>query len=177
MSPRIHAVIAATILLAAPLAARAQASLNIAAGMNAPMSDLGDVADIGYTVAAGLNFKPLLLPVGFRLEGAYNGLNLKDSNGDVRIISGTANLVFSLSPLPSSPYLIGGIGLYNSRVNFTGLGSAGDKTAFGINGGGGLRFPLVGFTPYFETRYHVMLGNKNDGTNYQFIPITFGVLF
>ncbi|MEO8336567.1 MAG: hypothetical protein ABI664_16420 [bacterium] len=51
------------------------------------------------------------------------------------------------------------------------------QTAIGINGGGGLRFPVAELTTYFEARYHVMLGDGNDGTNYQFIPITFGAVF
>jgi hypothetical protein len=161
----------------APNVARSQISLSIAGGVNAPVGALGDLVDLGYNVAAGLNVGGSALPIGLRFEGAYNGLRLKDNGGDVRIIAGTANAVLNVGNTPNAPYLIAGLGAYNRRLNFDNLGSTSDKTVLGINGGGGLRFPLSGITTFFEARYHVMLGNRNDGTNYQFIPITFGILF
>jgi hypothetical protein len=164
-------------LISVPGVAHSQMSVSIAGGVNAPVSDLGDLADVGYNVAAGLNIGGSVLPMGLRFEGAYNGLRLKDNTGDVRIIAGTANAVLNVGTASNAPYLIGGIGAYNRRLNFDNFGSSNDKTVLGINGGGGLRFPLSGITTFFEARYHVMLGNRNDGTNYQFIPITFGVLF
>lgn len=164
-------------LTTAPTVAHSQTSLSIAGGLNAPVSDLGDFTDLGYNVAAGLNFGGSVLPIGLRFEGAYNGLRLKDNSGDVRIIAGTANAVFNVGKASNAPYLIGGIGAYNRRLNFDDIGSTSDKTVLGINGGGGLRFPLSGITTFFEARYHVMLGDRSGGTNYQFIPITFGILF
>jgi hypothetical protein len=165
------------VLFTAPAVAHGQTSLSIAGGLNAPISDLGNLADLGYNVAAGLNFGSSVLPVGLRFEGAYNALRLKDNSGDVRIIAGTANAVFNIGKASNAPYLIGGIGAYNRRLSFDDIGSTSDKTVLGINGGGGLRFPLSGITTFFEARIHVMLGDRNDAANYQFIPITFGILF
>lgn len=171
----ILAIVGAAILAMVPTAVRAQSSLTIVGGLTAPVGTLGDIADIGYYVAAGLNLGGTSIPVGTRFEGAYNGLSLKKSTGDVRIISGSANAIFNVGKTPDAPYLIAGLGAYNRNISSSGSGSS--KTVLGINGGGGLRFPLSGLSTFFEARYHVMLGKGSDGTNYQFVPITFGILF
>lgn len=168
-------------LLAASLAApghlRAQSSFLVAGGINAPVGRLGDIADLGYNVAVGLALGGPIVPVGLRIEGGYNGLGFKGGGGDVRILTGIANAVFNVGPTSDAPYLIGGLGVYNRSFS-TSISSYGSsRTVVGINGGGGLRFPLSGLTTFFEARYHIMLGNSTDGTNYQFIPITFGIVF
>jgi hypothetical protein len=177
MKFRLFAVAAATILAVNAVPASAQLSFSVAGGLSAPVSDLGDLADIGYNVAAGLNVGAPLLPVGFRFEGAYNGFQIKNSGGDVRIISGTANAIYNLGRTNDAPYLIAGVGGYNRQLTINRLGTSDGKTVLGLNGGGGLRFPLGGISTFFEARYHVMLGDSMEATNYQFIPITFGIVF
>jgi hypothetical protein len=152
--------------------ALSQAQLSVSGGIAAPVSDLSDVADLGYNVNAGLNFGGTRLPIGARFEGSLNGFNLKDINEDVRILNATANAIVNLGQQSGSPYLIGGVGLYNSK-----FGNADSENAVGVNLGGGLRFPLGTLNTFFEARYHAMLGDRSDGANLQFIPITFGILF
>ena len=159
-------------LMLAPNRSAAQASLSVALGAAAPVGDFGDAADLGYTVGVGLNFGGTRLPIGLRFEGAYNGFGLKNSDSDVRVINGTANAVANFSRQADSPYLIGGLGIYNSK-----FGRLGSESAVGVNLGGGLRFPLTGFTTFFEARFHAMLGEARDGANLKFIPITFGIIF
>ena len=149
-----------------------QAQLSVSGGVAAPVSDLSDVADVGYNFAAGLNFGGTRLPIGARLEGSLNGFNLKNFNEDVRILNATANAIVNLGQQAGSPYLIGGLGIYNSR-----FGEADSENAVGVNLGGGLRFPLGNFNTFFEARYHAVLGDQDDGANLHFIPITFGILF
>lgn len=67
-------------------------------------------------------------PIGLRFEGAYNGLQIKDSGGDVRIISGTANAIFNIGHSGDAPYLIAGHGGYNRRLTVNPFGSTRDKT-------------------------------------------------
>lgn len=167
----------AAALMISPVAIRAQTSLSITGGVSAPVSTLGDATDLGYHVGAGLNLGASALPVGLRFEAGYDGLGLKSGGGDVRIISGTANAIFNIGVTKDAPYLIGGLGAYNRNVSTPSFGYGSGKTALGINAGGGLRFPLSGLTTFFEARYNVMLGSASDGTNYQFIPITFGIMF
>ena len=181
MIRRLLSVLAAGALAGAPamLSAQSSMSLSVSGGVAAATGDLGDAADLGYNVAAGLNFGGTRLPVGLRFEGAYNGFGLKNNvDGDVRILTGTANAVFNLSQTPDSPYLIAGLGAYNRRVSGgTNFRFSDSKTTTGINIGGGLRFPLSGLSTFFEARYHRMLGESGQGANYQFIPITFGIMF
>jgi hypothetical protein len=152
--------------------ALSQAQLSVSGGIAAPVSDLSDVAELGYNVNAGLNFGGTRLPIGARLEGSLNGFNLKDFNEDVRILNATANAIVNLGQQAGSPYLIGGLGIYNSK-----FGNADSENAIGVNLGGGLRFPLGTLNTFFEARYHAMLGDRGDGANLQYVPITFGILF
>ena len=163
----------ATLLAISPLhPALSQARLSVSGGIAAPVSDLSDIADVGYNVNAGLNFGGTYLPIGVRLEGSLNGFNIKDVSDDVRILNATANAIVNLGQQAGSPYLIGGLGIYNSR-----FGSADSENALGVNLGGGLRFPLGTLNGFFEARYHAMLGDRSHGTNLQYVPITFGLVF
>jgi len=173
MQRRLIAVALFLCSLAAPSAAlSAQTNVNITAGVAEPVKDLGDAADLGYHVAAGLNFGGTRLPIGARIEGALNGFNLNGLDESVRVWNVTANAVLNLTQRPDSPYLIGGLGWYESK-----FGQAAYEGAVGVNLGGGLRFPVGQLTTFFETRYHAMLGESGRGANLQFIPITFGVVF
>jgi hypothetical protein len=177
MIKRFLATIVVASVLSAASNAQAQVSLLVSGGLNAPVGRLGDVTDIGYIVTGGLNLGAPISPVGARLEGSYSGLGYKGGGGDVRLISGTANAIFNLGATSDAPYLIAGLGAYNRSSGSSSFGYGGGSTVVGINGGAGLRFPLSGLSTFFEARYHLMLGNDADGTNYQFIPITFGISF
>ena len=63
-------LLGSALLLASPQSLRAQTSLSISGGLAAPVGDLGDYADLGYTLAAGINFGGTRLPIGARFEGA-----------------------------------------------------------------------------------------------------------
>ena len=172
------AVGVAAVLALSAASANAQVSFGVAAGVNAPINSLADLAEAGYNVAGSVNFAAPTNPFGVRLEGAYNGLQLRGpAGGDVRIITGTANGVFNINKTPSSPYLIAGFGAYSRRITVDPVGNTGDKTVFGINGGGGLRFPLSGISTFLEARIHFMMGSKGDEADFQFIPVTFGIVF
>jgi hypothetical protein len=75
----------------------------------------------------------------------------------------------------ASPYLIGGVGMYNSKIDadddeFDTEG----QTDFGINIGIGTKFNLSGFGTFAEIRYHNIF---TEGSSTQFLPITFGIMF
>lgn len=166
-------LVAAGLLGLAPIGiVHGQARLSVAGGIAAPMSDLGDVADLGYNVAAGLNFRGARLPMSGRVEGSLSSFGLKDFPEDVRILHLTANAVVDLGQQSESPYLIGGLGLYNSKFR-----DAGSENAAGVNLGGGLRFLIGDLHTFFEARYHAMLGEAGARANLQYLPITVGVMF
>lgn len=173
MRSRLVAATIAAVLAVLPLGiAAGQARFSVSGGVAAPMSDLGDAADLGYHIAAGLNFGAALLPIGARIEGSLSQFSLKNLNEDVRILNATANAVVNIGRGNDSPYLIGGLGIYNSK-----FGNNDSENAVGANLGGGLRFPVGGLNAFFEARYHAMLGDRGAGANLQYIPITFGIVF
>jgi hypothetical protein len=172
MRGSLYAVLVAGILTLSPQALSAQARFGLSGGFSAPVSDLSDEAETGYNITAGLFFGGTHVPIGGRVDASLNGFSLKKSSDDVRVIDVTVNGVVNIAQVPTSPYVIGGVGIYNSK--FADLDS---QTAVGLNLGGGLRFPVGDNTTFFEVRYHLMLGDREVGANLQYIPITFGVVF
>lgn len=187
MTRRLLAALAAGALLTLPAAARAQGSMSVlvSGGLSVPMSDLSDNSNSGYNVNLGLAFGAPFLPVGARIEGGFSSFDGKTnslvgggaSGTSTRVASATANAVLHLGPSGVAPYLIGGLGIYNRRFSSDVTDASDSRTTAGVNIGGGIRFPLSGISTFLEARYHVMLGNQEEGTNLQFIPISFGVQF
>ena len=146
----------------------------IGGGAALPTSDLSDGASTGFNVTGTIGWNPQMIPLGIRVDGAYNRFGLKGgASGDIHFSSVTGNLVYKVPAASVSPYLIGGAGWYNAAVNLTGFGSGSDNH-LGWNVGGGISMPLSGFDTFIEARYNQVQG---DGGSLKFIPITFGVMF
>jgi hypothetical protein len=163
---RVGIVLAA--MFVAAQAAHAQTSFGIAAGASLPMGDASDVYETGYHATLSLGIKPPLAPLGLRVEGMFNSFGLKDLDESVRVLGITGNGTFTIMP---TAYLIGGIGMYNSKASVTGAESSSD---FGFNIGAGVNIPLTGFGTYIEARYHHI---PMDGGNFQMLPISVGIRF
>ncbi len=176
MIRRLFTLAVGSALAAAPMALHAQSSLTVSGGLSAPVSTLGDASNLGYNLAAGLQLGGTILPIGARLEAAYNSFGFKNGGGDTRIVSATANAVYNIGHTADAPYIIGGLGYYNRAFTNTGINST-DANALGVNAGAGLRFPLAGLSTFFEARFHAMLGEERNAGTYKFIPITFGIAF
>lgn len=140
-----------------------------------PTSDLSDFAGTGFngTITVGLN--PAMIPLGIRIDGAYNQFGVKNAfgGGDVKFISVTGNLVYKLPAATVSPYAIGGVGLYNAALDLPGFPTD-SENRFGWNIGGGISLPLSGFDTFIEARYNQV---QTEGESLKFIPITFGIMF
>lgn len=172
------AVSSLLILLAAPNAARAQgataATFNAFAGLSLATGDFGDRNDAGYSFGAGVGMRQGLSPLAFRAEGVYNEFSQKFAGSKAHATGFTANAIYEFLTGPTSafvPYAIGGIGYYTTREPdpFFDVES---QSNVGWNLGGGVRFPLSGFSVYAEARYHSV-----SSSGVQFAPIVFGVSF
>ena len=172
-------------LVSLPFAARAQMStvakpfqFGIAAGAALPMSDLKDATDMGFNVTGTIGFHPQLIPLGIRVDVAYNSFAIKNEfniNGKVNFTSVTGNLVWSIPSEVVSPYFIGGAGLYHTAVDIPNVfGDSNNR--FGFNIGGGIKMPLSGFDTFLEARYN-QVSSSNGDPSLKFIPITFGLMF
>lgn len=165
---------AGTTLAAGQLSAQSYkpVSLGIAAGAAIPVGDLSDRWNTGFNGTVGLGLSSVGTPIGLRFEAMYNKFFGRDDVGnppDIRVIGGTANLVYSLPGQGIRPYLIGGGGYYGVKRE-----DLESQNKFGLNGGIGAMFPLSGFNTYAEARFHHVF---TDGNSAQFIPVTFGILF
>ena len=158
-------------------------SIGISGGATIPVGDFGNFYTTGYNGTASLMFKSIGSPLGFRIDGMYNRLSVKNdafvpdgaggSVNSVSIAGANANLVYSLPGTGITPYLIGGGGIYSMKTHSDGFDSNAENK-FGVNGGIGASFPLSGFNTFVEARFHHVF---TDGSATQFIPVTFGISF
>jgi hypothetical protein len=172
--------VAAIALVAAPRVSHAQLglvkpfSLGVAGGGSLPMSDLSNTSNTGYngTVAMGINLP--FLPVGLRVDGAYNSFGMKSAaDAKLHVISATGNLVVRLPSVGVAPYLIGGAGMYMAGITAPGVTSD-TQNHLGWNAGAGVSLPLSVFKAFVEARYNRISAN---GASTEFVPVTFGIMF
>lgn len=166
----------AAILTGAQLSAQSPkpVTLGLAAGAAIPVGDIADFANTGYNGTVSLGLSSLGTPLGIRFEGMYNkllGRNDVGNQPDLRILGGTANLVYGLPGVGIRPYLIGGAGYYSVKPDLPNFES---ENKLGLNGGIGAMFPLSGFNTFIEARLHHVF---TDVSSTQFVPVTFGILF
>jgi opacity protein-like surface antigen len=175
------------LLAAAPLAlalttAAAQAqtttarpvSFGLAGGLSIPTGDAGDQIETGYVVGGLLELARPASPLAFRLEVDYqrfgSTLDLPGA-GDLRVISGVANVLYKFAGETARPYLLGGLGLFNTGATDEGSES---ETDFGANVGVGLELPLSGITVFGDVRYQSIFASPD---NVNLIPIRVGIRF
>lgn len=149
-------------------------SIGIAGGGALPMSDFADVSKTGYNGTLVVALKLPMIPVGLRLDGAYNHFSTKAVDGNTQVASVTGNLTYNLPSIGISPYLIGGAGMYSSLAKVSGLGSSARANDFGWNAGAGIKVPLVMFSTFVEARYNRV---SVEGGAMEFVPLTFGIMF
>jgi hypothetical protein len=142
-----------------------------AAGIAFPMGDLSDGVNTGYNVTLAVGYKPMLTPIGVRVEAAYNEFGGQAGVNSINVPAFTGNLVYALPGVSFSPYIIGGAGLYTPNI-----GSGNDReNHFGFNIGGGIKIPLSSsFETFVEARYNKV---SVDNFNLSFIPVTVGIMW
>lgn len=183
-SARLAAVLVASLALAGGAHAQMRPSFGVMAGAALPTGDFAKSYKSGYTVGALLGLHPEASPIGFRIDGAYSRFDFKGTNaGGLRtsILQGTGNVVLGGGGEAGmvKPYFIGGIGIYNVKVDASSVGGSVSDTKFGFNGGAGLDLPLTGISAFVEARYHyIMTDNGNaGGSNTAYVPIAVGIRF
>ena len=176
---RITFVALSAILLSNSTLTQAQRplSLSLAGGVSAPQGDLSSAADVGWHALGALNVSSMMLPLGLRLEGAFNRFPTSNAVGTSlgtahqNVVSVTGNLTYRLpmTNSPFSPYMIAGMGAYHTSC--TGCDGA---TAFGWNAGLGTKMYLLGFKSFLEARFH---STERGGSSVRYFPLTFGITF
>jgi Outer membrane protein beta-barrel domain len=172
-------------LLLAPQLFAQGIQFSLSGGVSLPSGEYNTVAKTGWHAGAGLLLGGRTRPLGLQIDADYGHFPLDASGAggsfDVgqRFISGTVDVAYRFQTSAESrlrPYVLGGIGVYNSK----GTGSDADlfgassATDFGLNAGAGFDYIAGGATLFLEGRFHNIF---SDPSNTQFIPLTIGVRF
>ena len=167
--------LAATALLfgaiaATPAAAQARGYVGFGAGVAVPTGDFKNCCKTGFLgqVVAGITGASGVL--GGRVDGMYIRNNVKSpGSGHATHLGVNLDVVWTPGKRPASvhPYLLGGIGFFNSEFgNF-------DETKFAFNAGAGLQVHMGAQMSFFgEARY---LSVQTTGGSTNMIPIAIGL--
>ncbi len=148
-------------------------------GLLLPMGDYSDRDKAGWIIGGGATYWLTGGQIGVRGDVSYGQTKHDLVGGDTKIAGGMASLVygFGLSTAAARPFVTGGLGVYNRKVETTGPGASSTsetKIAFGV--GAGVRFKLgtggAGVT--VATRFTSI---STDVSSTTFLPITVGVNF
>lgn len=154
-------------------------ALGIAGGAAIPVGKLGDVQKTGYSALITLALGSPDFPIGVRLDGIYNNLTQTTTTagpaaGDLRVAGALFDLVYAFPGTYAKPYLLAGAGWYGSKVDTT---AAKAQNNIGFNGGAGVTFGFGPAAAFLEGRYHSISRSVAKGGVFQFVPITFGLMF
>jgi len=171
-----NALIVAALAFMGTAAAAAQsgATFGVAGGLLMPMGDYGDVDKLGFTAGIGASFGLGSAPVRIRVEGSYGQTSHDGIGGNSKIMGGMVSLVYPFQMEGSvKPYVLGGLGYYNVKVEVTGFGSA-DESKVGFGGGAGLMFGMGSADLFVEGRF---MSISTTGSSTTFAPIIVGIRF
>lgn len=173
-------------------AANSGVTFAVFGGAALPMGNFGDAYKTGFRLGAGAGFQPAMLPIGVRLDVAYDRLTGKTvdvpgfgsfSVDDASLWSGSLNPMWSFPVDPTAsirPYILGNLGIYHfssyggGSSDQYGNSSSASATKFGLGGGGGIDFALAGMGAFVEAKF---LSIFTSGSHANYIPVVFGVRF
>jgi hypothetical protein len=157
---------------ATPAGAQRPISISLGGGASLPEGSFGHGVGTGWHALGALGTALPMLPMGLRLDGAYNRFDFEGGAGGQRALaSATLNLTYRLPSAgsPLAPYVIAGFGAYHSTCE--GDATCESSTPTGWNAGLGTKLMIVGLRTFLEARYH------SAGGNASFFPLTVGVTY
>lgn len=154
--------------------AQAQIGFSIAGGPSFATGDFGEGLDMGYHAKVAAAFSLPLIPIGLEADAMWTRFDASDlEDAHVQVLNGTLNAVINLPTPVITPYLIGGVGYYNTKVEVGELSEDGNDV--GVNAGVGVRLGLVGLGGVFaEARLHNIF---TEGESTRFVPVSLGIRF
>ncbi|MFN0097586.1 MAG: outer membrane protein [Gemmatimonadaceae bacterium] len=171
--------VATTLMVAVSSSVDAQMAqaprFGVSGGVSLPLGDFGDVAGLGFHV--GGHFQTAINDrVHFRANldfGRYGG---DDDLGvdNVTVLGGVANLVLPIKTESAlKPYVLGGLGFYNWKIEGVGGGSF-DDSDLAFNVGAGYDFKWGSRSMFTELRFLSIL---SEGESTNMLPIVLGFRF
>ena len=189
--------LASTVATATAAAQNVTPYFGVGVGATVPTGDFhADVNGDGYNAGwhglmlVGFNLRKL--PVGFRVEGAYNENSANDklkaavsalagapADSKTNLLGGNLDVTYQFEiSSPAKAYVLGGIGLESVRVSVTSGGVTKDtrETRFAWNVGAGLAYGIGGAALFLEAR-SFKVAEASSGVKLTFFSITAGVRF
>lgn len=177
LAKHVAALSLGVVAFAAPLHAQMPMQFSLGGSLGIPLGDFGDAFKMGFHGLAAVAFTPASLPVSFQVDGNFAQFKV-DGGGDgkARMLFATGDVVYKFNTAAESrlrPYLIGGLGLYNSKA-IDGIDATDDpsSTDFGVNAGAGFNVAAGAASLFVESRFHDVFTDVNST---QFIPLTVGI--
>jgi Outer membrane protein beta-barrel domain len=171
------AILAGSAISSLPTVAAPQntTTLSIAAGQSMPIARFKDSHSSGFAGAIGVIFGSDNTPFGLQIDAGYDKLRARTTSSAVgsneRIISGTANVLFTFPGTSAKPYLSGGLGEYGMKSDTVG---AKTLTNFGFNFGSGISFPLSSRSALLEARLQSI--SQKNAKPLRYLQVLFGIL-
>ena len=147
------------------------------AGVLMPLGDYKTTDKPGWIVAGGATYWLTGGTLGVRGDVSYGETKFDGGGGSTKITGGMASLVYGLGSSAATlrPFVTGGLGLYDVKIDVTGLGSGSEsKIAFGLGGGVMFKVGTGGMRVVVATRF-TSVGTSGSSTT--FLPITVGLTF
>lgn len=173
MSSLVVACVATMLAITTPtheLGAQTPVHFSVAGGLGLPLSDLGDGADLGLNLALRIEGRPHAPNWGVRGDVSYDRFDGRGGVNEYSYLGFGANLVHRARS--GRMYQFGGLGLYNSRVEFTNSLSRTD-TNLGVQMG--LGFDLTADRGVF-TEFG-LTSAFTSGRNSLWVPVRVGLRF
>lgn len=150
----------------------AQRAFGVAGGLSFPMGEIGEEFDTGFHVAGLFETRIAALPFDVRAELGFQ----RFAHDDDTLTHLTA-VVNALFPLGERGYLLGGIGIYNSKEESDHGDHSHDdaENLLGFNVGAGFQVPVGGMNLSLESRFHSVLDADHGGQ--RFVPISVVIRF
>jgi hypothetical protein len=165
---------------AAPVALQAQGPvrLGLGGGFTLPVGDLGESTYGGINLQASLTWDPPRFPVGFEANAAYHNITPKEKTArNSHVMALTGGITIPIAGTLGDPYLMAGVGYYNTQGPTTGPVDA--ERDFGGYGGVGIRFNADKFQLHMRAGFHEIFAGKdvNGRTrSRELIPISFTIV-
>ena len=186
------AVVVALVLASWPAAASAFVpkpfQIGFGGGVSVPVSDAKNALKTGWHGTGILRLNMPGLPFDLRGAFSYSHFKLDPAStgyeGTGRMLSGLGNVTYKLPfPGPLKPYITAGLGAFNLKADpdSSGAPSPASKTRFGIDGGVGVQFGLMGVHGFVEGKLQNIYTDQGFNSavtkdiNTQIIPVTFGI--
>lgn len=158
-------------------------------GPSTPISDFKETAKSGFSAAGALQYRPDGKPLGVRGELQYHKMDVSPEflaeagapvgvTGTWSVLYGGASAVLESMDRNAGFgwFLVAGGGSYRVEpsINDGGVTQSTAETAFGFNGGGGVRFRMGPVGLFVEGRYHTVTIQDSKVT---LLPVSVGLVF